>query len=184
MKSKKGFTLIEMMVVLVVLSIVCGFMVNIFFTSMRTSLQNQMTNEARMLGTSIRNFLEEELIYATKITINETKSTDIKDSHISIETDWIHSEYAGSGVSVPLLGGQDVSPGTTISLVVDKLDDSTTDDITSTKYNSLELTLKVIKNGATYFTDSFYIKNINSAEITDNHSSGDLFINYQKPTPP
>ncbi len=180
MKRKKGFTLVEVIVVLALLAIVGGFMGNTIIMAMRTSIRNQMINEASLLGAAARDYLEEELKYATKIVLSNSApssaypDTDPDSYHYISNLDitgppskWLQRKLA---TPVQLWGGLDINPGTEIIIesiskeeVVDEDDNSAT-----VTHDALEIEMNVLKGNpkTVLFTDTFMIKNINNAEIT------------------
>ena len=72
---RKGFTLVEIVVVLFLLTIVSLIFGNIIMTAIISAYENQSINEARMVGEAVCDFFERELRFAADMEIGENSKS-------------------------------------------------------------------------------------------------------------
>ncbi|CAK7014043.1 MAG: hypothetical protein EUB_01837 [Eubacterium sp.] len=158
LKNRDGFTLVELIVTLAILSIVLVVAGNYLFFGNRFFSQNEVKNTDKFIGDSIYEFMREKLVYATEVEIiNPSSSAEPKyDNVFKVET--ILDKNSGY-----LLFGEKKNPsniygsgyyrGNGISYTIKISDDNTTRlDLEVQVYNqNSEI---VYKTGAT-------VKNIN-----------------------
>lgn len=178
--NKKGFTLVEMIIVLIMLTILMAYMVGVIVAAVNATTRNQRMNEAAHVGEAVQNYIQEELKFASAVTLaaNDTNSdTMIAFNYLSVPT------AANGGVV-----RHRKLPDTTIrTLFTDGFYNGMTtlftaealfDPVSGNPTNNLRINLQVFRVGEPLYTNTFVIRCLNIASF-EGSSSGNRCIYYQ-----
>lgn len=158
LKNKKGFTLVELIVTLAIMSIILLVAGNYLFFGNRIFSESEVKNTEKSIGDDIYNFMQERLTYATKIEINA--SNDNKAKYNNVFKQEVGNLYFGKKNvnSLENIYGDVYYRDYKINYKVSALASNEKPDI----YDRLKLSVEVIdKNNAVVYQTGSIIKCLN-----------------------
>ena len=150
-KNRKGFSLVEVIVSMLIVSIILTFATSFFFTGEKMFANSIKGNTSKMIGDNVLEFISEKLTYATNVEV-------LKDSNVS-SAKYNNVFYMNSektiGFKTPIsnkdnLYSTDYYNGYTIKLIVTVMPE-----------NCLKVTIKVMDNDNEQYSTYNVIKLIN-----------------------
>ena len=106
--SKKGFTLVEIMIVVVIIGLLAAMAIPAFNRVRATSRGNAMDNDARQLGGAAEQYFMETGLATVAVTYDST--TGIITGALAPYVNKLGAGYTGSGITT-------LTPGTDFTLV-------------------------------------------------------------------
>lgn len=122
-RNKKGFTLVEVIVSLLVVSIILAFATSFFFVGEKLFSNSTKGNTRKMVGDNVLNFVSDRLKYSSKLEIrNNSSMTDAKYSNNIL---WLNSNkklcFKTSGTDLGDIFGDSFYNQNSISVTVQVL---------------------------------------------------------------
>ncbi len=169
-KNRKGFSLVEVIVSMLIVSIILTFATSFFFTGEKMFANSVKGNTSKMIGDNVLEFISEKLTYATNVEV--LKNTNVSSAKYA-NVIYMNSEktiaFKTSISNKENLYSKDYYNGNTIKLIVAVLPD-----------NCIKVTIKVLDKDEEQYSTYNVIKPINlklqnnSVEINEAFISQDI----------